>query len=85
MKKHGTATIHFKVKISLGHIRTCSKKELNTTILKNIILVCCGDCTNISILDPKHQTDGLIVIGNLHFCFGKMSWLLTHMILKSIA
>ena len=80
MKKHGAAAIHLKVKVSFGHIGTWCKEEFDTTVFVNIILMCCGNCTNVSVLDSKHYIYCHVVVSNLHLYLWEMIRLLSHVV-----
>ena len=84
MKKHGAAAIHLQVEISLGHIRTRGKEEFDTTVFINIILMCCGGCTNVSVLDSKHNAYSHVIVGDLHLYLGEMLGFLPHVVLEQL-
>ena len=80
MKQHGAAAIHLKVEVPFGHIRTRSEEKFDTTVFVNIILMCRGGCTNVSVLDSKHNKYGHVIVGGLHLCLREMVWFFPHVV-----
>ncbi len=84
MEEHGTATIHFKVKIPLRHIRARCKEEFNTTIPANSILMFCGYCPDVPVLHPEHDVYNHLLIRDFHLRLRKMVRLLPHIVLYQL-
>jgi len=80
MKKHGAATIHLKVEITLEHIRIRRKEKFDTTVLPNIPLMLCGYCSNVSVRDAKHHVYSRVAIGNFHLRLWEMIGFLPHVV-----
>jgi len=80
MKKHGAATIYFKVKVPHGNIFTRCKEELNTAVLPYIALMLFGNGPDIPVRNLKDKVYGHIIIANLNLCFWKMIGSLSHMV-----
>lgn len=80
MKKHGAATIHLKVEVAFGQIRTRAEKKFDTTVFIDISLMGGGCCPNVAVFDPKHQAHSLVVIRDLHPYLGEMVGFLPHVV-----
>lgn len=79
VKQDGAPAVHLKVEVSLVRVQTRSKEELDATVLIYPILVGPGQGPDIPVLDPEHQVNGLIVIGQLDPGVREMEGTLSHM------
>ncbi len=80
MEEDGAATIHFKVEIAFGHIRTRREKEFNAAIPTDGVLMLLSYGPDVSVFDPEHEAYGRFFIGNLRLGLWKMARLLPHVV-----
>ena len=66
MKEDSAAAIDFQVEISPADIRTGGKKELDTAVPADILLVARGRGPDIPVLNPEQHQDGGCIIGHFH-------------------
>lgn len=80
MEKHGTTTIHLKVKVAPGDISARCEKELDTTIPTDAVLMLCRNCPNVFVRDAEHYVYRHVFVGDFHLRIREMVGHFAHVV-----